>query len=196
MREVELKSVAPDPDRTVAELRAAGAVLALEGRLCDSRYDTPDRALLARDHVLRLREFTDREGPRASVDWKGPTTLVDGYKVREELSSEIGEPGQFARILDRLGYVVIREVHRNISQFEFRGAVTRVERYPRMDALIEVEGEPAAIEAAIAAMGLPRAGFTPERLQDFVARFEARTGSRAALCDRELAGDYRFDANA
>ena len=196
MREVELKSVVPDPDGTVAALRAAGAVLALEGRLIDSRYDTPDRALLTRDHVLRLRVFTGAEGSQASLDWKGPTTLVDGYKVREELSSSIGDPDAFARILERLGYVVIREVQRNISQLEFRGTIARVERYPRMDALVEIEGEPAAIEAAIVGAGLPRAAFTPERLQDFVARFEARTGRRAALCDRELAGDYRYDANA
>jgi predicted adenylyl cyclase CyaB len=196
MREVELKSVVPDPDRTVAALRAAGAVIALEGRLCDSRYDTSDRALLSRDHVLRLRVFAGAGTSAASLDWKGPTALIDGYKVREELSSGIGDPDAFARILDRLGYVVIREIHRDIAQFDYCGAVVRVERYPRMDALVEIEGEPAAIEAAIAGSGLPRAAFTPERLQDFVARFEERTGQRAALCDRELAGDYRYDANA
>jgi len=99
-------------------------------------------------------------------------------------------------MLDGLGYVVIREVQREISQFEFRGAVVRVERYPRMDALVEVEGEPAAIESAIAGTGLPRAGFTAERLSDFVLRFEARSAQRAALSDRELAGDYRYAANA
>ena len=55
---------------------------------------------------------------------------------------------------------MIREIHRDIAQFEYRGAIVRVERYPRMDTLVEVEGEPAAIEAAIAATGLPRAGFT------------------------------------
>jgi hypothetical protein len=92
--------------------------------------------------------------------------------------------------------VVIREIQRDIVQFAWLGATVRVERYPRMDALIEVEGEPAAIEAAIAGTQLPRTGFTSERLQDFVARFEARTGQRAALCDRELAGDYRYSANA
>jgi adenylate cyclase class IV len=196
MREVELKSVTADPDRAVAALRAAGAVPALEGRLSDMRYDTPGRALLARDHVLRLRVFAGDAGSHASLDWKGPTTVVDGYKVREELSTGIGDANVLARILDGLGYVVIREVERRISQFEFRGAVLRLERYPRMDALVEVEGEPAAIEAAIAGAGLSRAEFTPERLQDFVLRFEARTGLRAALCDRELAGDYRYDANA
>jgi adenylate cyclase class IV len=192
MREVELKSVVPDPAATIASLRAAGAAQGLEGRLSDARYDTPDRALLARDHVLRLRAFAGTPAPFATLDWKGPTAVAGGYKVREELSSGTTDAGVLAELLGRLGYVVIREVDRHISQFQCRGATVRIERYPRMDALIEVEGEPAAIEAAIADTRLPRGGFTSERLQDFVARFESRTGQRAALCDRELAGDYRY----
>lgn len=196
MREVELKSVVADPDRLIAGLRAAGAVTVLEGRLNDTRYDTAERVLLARDHVLRLRVFADGGGSRASLDWKGPTSQSGGYKVREEISSGIGDADALARILDGLGYVVIREVQRDISQFEFHGAVVRVERYPRMDALVEVEGDPAAIESAIAGTGLPREGFTAERLSDFVVRFEARSLQRAALSDRELAGDYRYASNA
>jgi predicted adenylyl cyclase CyaB len=196
MREVELKCVTPDPDRTVAALRAAGAEPEYEGRLSDARYDTPDRALLSRDRVLRLRIFTGSPVPFASVDWKGPTTVTGGYKVREELSTAIDDSLALAQILGSLGYVVIREIDRDISQFKCRGATVRVERYPRMDALVEVEGEPGAIEAAIADTQLPRSGFTSERLQDFVLRFESRAGLRAAICDRELAGDYRYASNA
>lgn len=196
MREVELKCVVPDPERAVATLRAAGAVPVCDGRLRDVRYDTPDRALLARDHVLRLRVFTGSPASSATLDWKGPTSVAAGYKVREELSAGADDAEVLAQLLDRLGYVVIREIDRDIVQFAWRGASVRVERYPRMDALIEVEGEPAAIEAAIADAQLPRAAFTSERLQDFVMRFESRTGLRAALCDRELAGDYRYAANA
>ena len=196
MREVELKSVVADPGAAVAALRGAHAEMVMEGRLSDTRYDTSDRALLARDHVLRLREFIGHPGPAASIDWKGPTGYADGYKVREEFSSTVGDGVALASILAGLGYVVIREIHRDIWQYRLHGAVVRVERYPRMDALIEVEGEPAAIEAAIAALKLPRAGFTSARLTDFVARFEARTGERAAICDRELAGDYQFAPNA
>lgn len=196
MREVELKSVVPDPPATVAALRAAGAVQQLDGKLSDARYDTADRALIARDHVLRLRVFAGSPAPFATLDWKGPTGVADGYKVREELSAATGEPAVLADVLSRLGYVVVREIDRHITQFRCRGATVRVERYPRMDTLIEVEGEPAAIEAAIADTHLPRAGFTTERLQDFVLRFESRTGERAALSDRELTGDYRYASNA
>ena len=95
-------------------------------------------------------------------------------------------------MLERLGYVVIREIDREIEQYEVLGAVCRVERYPRMDVLLEVEGTPEAIEAAIAAAGMTRADFSSERLPEFILRYEARTGQRAAICKRELDGDYRF----
>jgi adenylate cyclase class IV len=154
-----------------------------------------ERTLLAKDHVLRIREFSGADATTATLDWKGPTSYAGGYKVREEISATIGDAKIFAQLLGGLGYVVIREIDRHISQFEIHGATVRIEEYPRMDALAEVEGDPAAIEAAIAATGLPRAGFTTERLQDFVMRFESR-GQRAALSERELAGDYRYAANA
>ena len=72
------------------------------------------------------------------------------------------------------------------------GAVVRFEIYPRMDSLVEVEGPPTAIESAIATLGLPREGFTAERLPAFVSRFEMRTGERAALSEAELRGEYQF----
>lgn len=199
MREVELKGILTDDAATKAArgaLELAGARLVFEGRLEDRRYDSADRALALRDHVLRLRVYRDGAGrvERASLDFKGPTGYADGYKVREEHTVAADDPESLARILELLGYVVTREIDRHIAQFEHAGAVVRFERYPRMDTLVEVEGTPEAIERAIGALGVPRDAFTTERLPDFVAKFERRTGQRAALCDRELAGDYRYSA--
>ncbi len=194
MREVELKGVTDDPEAVTRALGAAGAVRVYAGRLRDRRYDTVARALIARDEVLRLRVYDGKGSGDAMLDWKGPTTYADGYKVREEISTSAGDGEVLATMLERLGYEVIREIDREIAQYAVCGATVRIEWYPRMDVLIEVEGEPAAIEAAIAVLGVPRVNFTSERLPDFVARFEARTGQRAAICQREIAGDYRYGA--
>jgi predicted adenylyl cyclase CyaB len=196
MREVELKSVVDDPEALVDLLRAARCEFLLEGWLSDRRYDTPDRALLARDNVLRIREFQGKPESHATLDFKGPTGFDHGYKVREEISTSIDNASTVAQMLAGLGYVVIREIDRAITQVECCGATVRIERYPRMDALVEVEGEPDAIEAAIAVTKLPRAGFTTERLADFVLRYEARTGQRAALCHLELTGEFPYARNA
>lgn len=193
MVEVELKAVVPDLARTRALIEGAGAKPVFTGRLEDRRYDLPDRSLTARDHVLRLRVYRDGTGTRAALDWKGPTGYASGYKLREELSTSLGDADAMIQMLERLGYLVTIEIDREIWQYELDGAVIRFERYPRLDDLVEVEGEPQAIERAIERLALPRSSFTAERLPDFVRRFEERTGTRAALSDGELAGDFHYD---
>ena len=196
MIEVELKSVVDDVDRCRERLEAAGAVLSFAGRLEDRRYDSSDRSLALRDHVLRTRAYRDAVGRvRAELGWKGPTEYVAGYKQREEIGVNVDEPLALAQLLDRIGLVVTMAIDREIWQYELAGAIVRFERYPRMDDLVEVEGDPDAIERAIAILALPRGGFTSERLPEFVRRFEERTGERAALSDGALAGTVTYDTN-
>lgn len=192
MREVELKGVVADAAALRERLLVAGAREVYRGLLLDARYDLPSRELLAKDHVLRLRVYEDASGRRAVLDWKGPTGYDTGYKVREEISTPCGDGVAMAELLARMGYVVIREIDREIEQFEVQGTTCRIERYPRMDVLLEIEGEPEAIEAVITLVGMTRAEFTSERLPEFILRYEARTGERAAICRRELTGDYRY----
>lgn len=195
MLEVEVKSVVDDLARRRAMVEAAGATLTYEGQLADRRYDTPDHALLARDHVLRTRVYAGgADAARVELDWKGATQREGGYKMREELETRVDDPDALATILQRLGYVVTIAIDREIAQYDLNGAMIRFERYPRMDDLVEVEGTPAQIERAVAALGLPRDGFTSERLPDFVKRFEARTGKPAVLSNAELRGDVHYDA--
>jgi predicted adenylyl cyclase CyaB len=193
--EVELKSVVDDLERRRRAVESAGGRLTFQGQLTDRRYDTADRALHARDHVLRTRTYTDASGSRAELDWKGPTHREGGYKRREEIEVKVGEPDALATMLARLGYRVTMEIDREIVQYTLHDAMVRFECYPRMDILVEVEGAPAQIERAIAELGLPRDGFTTERLPDFVRKFEARSGVPAVLSLAELRGDAHYDAS-
>lgn len=192
MREVELKGVIDDVESARAALVAAGATLVEQGTLSDLRFDTPDFRLRDRDEVLRIRSLAHGAETQDRLDFKGAATYPGGFKVREESGVVIGDGRTLREILEALGYVVTREIERQIESWGIEGAVVRFEWYPRMDVLAEVEGEPAAIERAIAIMRLPRRAFTTERLSDFVRRFEARTGQRAALCRREVSGDFRY----
>jgi adenylate cyclase class IV len=191
--EVELKAVVPDLAAARARVEAAGGTLLFVGLLEDRRWDTAARHLMRGDEVLRTRVATPRAGApgtaHASLDFKGPTRRERGYKVREERSTPIGDASVLALVLTRAGFVVTREVDREIAQYALHDAVVRFEVYPRLDVLVEVEGTPDAIERAIAVLGIDRAAFGAGRLTDFVAAFERRTGTRAALSRRELAGD-------
>src|SRR5688572_22655760 len=192
MRETELKAVVPDEAACVDRLVPARARLVQEGRLIDRRYDFPDRHLTARDKVLRLRVRQNGTDIVASLDWKGPASFAGGYKHRDETTLKIDEPAQMAGILEAVGFIVTRAIDRDIRTFQLGQAMLRFERFPRMDTLLEVEGPEPAIEEAIKASGLPRESFNADRLFQFVQRFEARTGKRAAICDDELAGNFRY----
>ena len=196
MREVELKAVVDDLAERKKKIEAAGAALSFEGKISDRRYDFATRELTGRDEVLRTRRYQNSASTTTYLDWKGPTEMRDGYKMREEFTTPVEDFDSFEKILEKLGLELTWEIDREISQYELAGAVIRFETYPRMDVLVEVEGEPDAIEAAIDAIGLPRGMFTSERLADFVNAFEHRTGVRAAVSDRELKEDYSFRSSS
>ena len=190
-RELELKAVVPDPDEFRRRMREAGAEARFAGRMDDVRYDR-GAELAPRDEVLRVRTYHHRDGSVESVvAWKGPTRRSpEGYKLREEIELPVaaGEPG---RLLEALGYRPVHVVEREVEIWRLGAATARLERYPRMDVLVEVEGEPAAIERAIVASGIPRSAFTAESLAEFVRRFQERTGVPAELSGGAIAGTRR-----
>ena len=186
MREVELKAVVDDLAERRKRIEAAGAALSFEGKIADRRYDFASGELSSRDQVLRVRRYIGRPSTQTCLDWKGPTEFRDVYKVREEITTPVEDFDSLEQIILRLGLVLTSEIDREIAQYQIGGATIRFEVYPRMDTLVEVEGEPAAIEDAIEALGLPRALFSARRLSDFVEDFEQRTGVQAAISDSDL----------
>jgi predicted adenylyl cyclase CyaB len=181
MREVELKAVVDDLAARRERLENAGAILEYEGMLLDRRYDFDSADLSSHDEVLRLRTYVAGGSVKCYLDWKGPTEVRDVYKTREEISTRVENADALREILARLGFVVTMAIDREIAQYKVHGATVRFETYPRMDVLVEVEGQPGEIEQAIEALGIARGQFTSERLNSFVQRFENRTGVRAAI---------------
>jgi adenylate cyclase class IV len=179
-RELELKAVVPDAERLQQRLREAGAELRSGGRMTDIRYDRGGE-LMRRDEVLRARTYRHADGRVEFVlAWKGPAgRSPEGYKLREEIELSAGaDPGP---LLQALGYRPVHVIEREIEIWHLGDATARLERYPRMDVLVEVEGEPAGIEQVMAASGIPRTQFTADPLVEFVRRFEERTGTPAEL---------------
>src|SRR5207248_1349223 len=68
-------------------------------------------------------------------------------------------------------------IDRRVEVYRLGETVLRLEWYPEMDVLLEVEGEPAGIERAIAATGIAREHFLAESLPHFVARSSRRSSS-------------------
>lgn len=184
MKEYELKArLREEPEAFRRRLRASGWVDTFRGEMSDRRLDTPDRRLEARDEVLRLRRYLPEAGePVSVVGWKGPAEAEEGFKLREELECEVREAGPVRELLGRLGYsAVTLAIDRRIERYEKEGVTLRIEEYPRMDVLVEIEGEPERVRARIPELGLPREAWKPWPLDEFVRRYERRTGSTARL---------------
>jgi adenylate cyclase class IV len=159
--------------------------------MIDVRYDRSGE-LASRDEVLRLRLFRDPAGERAVLAWKGPASISsEGLKIRRELEYEIrsasAPPAAFP---EALGYLPVFTIERYVEYYRLGTADARLEWYPRMDTLIEIEGDVEGIEAGIQATGIPRAAFTPEPLSVFAVRFALRTGTAAAMTLAELAPEH------
>jgi predicted adenylyl cyclase CyaB len=180
--ELELKARVDDPAALEATLADAGAELAFRGEMVDRRYDRAGK-LERRDEVLRLRIYQPDTGAPAFgvLGWKGPVSVRDGYKHREEHEVPVGQPEATRVILERLGFQVVLRIDRKIAEYRLHGATVRIEWYPAMDVLVEIEGEPDAIERTVRATGLARDRFLPEALPHFVTAYERRTGRTARL---------------
>lgn len=186
--ELEVKARVTDVAALRRALRRAGARLEFHGRMSDRRYDHSGR-LARRDDVLRLRVYRpDGRGEQAShavLAWKGAASTRGGrgggYRLRAELEIGVADPDAMDLLLSRLRFRVSKKIDRRIEVYRLGAATLRLERYPRMDTLLEVEGPPAAIERAVAATGLPRERFLAESLPHFVAAYRRRTGRKARL---------------
>lgn len=182
--ELELKAVIPDPEALRARIHSAGGRMRFRGRMSDRRFDRGGE-LAARDEVLRVRSYLHPDGHREAVlGWKGPVRRSpDGYKQREEVELPIAGDGDTLshRFLAALRFQVVHAIDREVEIYDVGGATVRLERYPDMDPLLEIEGGPDEIEGAIRLSGIRRDAFSAESLTEFVRRFEARTGRPAVL---------------
>jgi adenylate cyclase class IV len=177
-----VKARVEQPDALRTALERAGATLEFAGDMIDRRFDRAG-SLAARDEVLRLRVYRAATGGPATgvLGWKGPQSTRDGYRHRRETEARVADPDQVVTILEQLGFTVAVQIDRRVEVYRLGDTVLRLEWYPAMDVLLEVEGPPAGIERAIAATGLTRERFVPESLPYFVTAYEARTGRSAVL---------------
>jgi predicted adenylyl cyclase CyaB len=184
--EVEVKARITDIRGLRRALKRAGARLEFRGRMADRRYDRR-RDLIRRDEVLRLRTYrpAGRGKPRAVLTWKGAATERDRYRHRPELELDVPNSAALHAVFTRLRYRVTLAIDRRVEVYRLGRATLRLERYPRMDTLLEIEGPPPAIERAIAATGLPRARFLTKSLPYFTGAYRRRTGRSARLADRD-----------
>jgi hypothetical protein len=87
-----------------------------------------------------------------------------------------------------LGYTVVESIDRYVEVYELEGTVARIEWFPRMDTLVEIEGTPEGIESLIQLSGLDRQNCLADSLATFSRRYQERTGQPGILAEDMLVG--------
>ena len=187
--ELELKAVVRDLDALRAALGRAGATRVFRGMMRDRRLDRAGH-LVANDRILRLRTYeAEAGGAHSELTWKRRTvTTPAGYKQSEELECGVDNGTSALAIFQALGYEVVHAIDRFVEVWRHVDAGARLEWYPRMDLLLEIEGSPQGMEHLIVALGLDRRECLPDTLTEFAARYAARTRQRAVWTEAELSG--------
>lgn len=173
MTEIEVKIRIGDAKDAREKILALGAAVARERHLeKNTLFDFASGALRDGGRALRLRTA----GKRATLTFKGERRKSRSFKVREELETQVRDPGQARKILRALGL-------RETFAYEKRRTVFRKARLTvALDEtaagnFIELEGERHEIVRFARALGYARADFITS---DYVEILSERKGTGAA----------------
>lgn len=129
-------------------LERAGFVLKTPSTLeVNVVYDTPDRALRQSGRVLRLREY----GNARVLTFKGPAVAAK-HKTRLEIETSVGSTDVLAAVLAELGYSAVFRYEKRRAEYRLDGGSATLDDTP-IGVFVELEGEPAWIDASAATMG-------------------------------------------
>lgn len=161
---------------TIRQLEDCGVQLTLEqARHFEDNwlFDTPDRQLLARGAVLRVRTVRDETGESGLLTLKEkapPDAPASQFKLRLETETSLDAPTQAMEILQRLGYEKsfryqkYRTVYRAVLS-DGHNVHVMADETPLGD-FLELEGAETAIAQVVAKLGVTPADYI---LQSYIA---------------------------
>jgi adenylate cyclase, class 2 len=151
--ETEVKLRVADVETARRHVRGLGAFLAQPRHFEDNLvFDDEGGRLAQSGCLLRLRTTSGGN----SVTFKGPRTVVEGVKRREEIESRVDDPAAFRAILERLGLRVTFRYQKYREVYESEAVEIVVDETP-IGVFLEIEGPLEEIHEAARAMG-----FEPE----------------------------------
>jgi adenylate cyclase class 2 len=145
--EIKLRVAGPEPAREA--LARLGASRVRPRHLEDNLLlDDAAGSLAAAGLLLRLR----RTPGEAVMTFKGPRSEAGGIKSREEIEVVVADAEAAEAILARLGFRGVFRYQKYRESYLWQDAEIVVDETP-IGTFLEIEGTPAAIHAASAALG-------------------------------------------
>jgi adenylate cyclase class 2 len=155
-QELEVKFYLRDLPALRARLEGLGAHLVQERvHEINLRFDTPGSTLINSGRLLRLRQDN-----QAHITYKGPGSVQDGARLRQELEFTVGDFAMAQAVIEALGYQVV------LMYEKYRAAYQGAPGQPLSEVLVtldempygyfaEIEGpDGPSIQVAAAQLGL------------------------------------------
>lgn len=108
------------------------------------RFDTADRSLSSKNHVLRLRRDS-----RNRITYKSPGQMVEGLLERKEIEFQIDDFEAARRMFEALGYSSFLSYEKFRETFELDSVSVTLDEMP-FGNFVELEGPDAAHVQALA----------------------------------------------
>jgi len=145
--EKEVKFYISDQPALKDRLLSLGAVLVQpRTRETNYRFDTPDGALSMSGRALRLRHDL-----RDILTFKGPSSTVDGVRVRPEYEVEVDNLGNAWLILQGLGYELVVSYEKWRAVYRLNDLSITLDELPYGN-FAEIEGDDTAVIRSTAAV--------------------------------------------
>ncbi len=164
--EIEVKLPAADLAEVRRRLEELGATLEKERHdESNDLFDDAAGSFAGSGRALRLR----RAQGRGILTFKGAAKFTQGVKSREERETVVGEPGEMEAILERLGFRRKFRYEKRREEWRYSDCDVALDETP-IGNFVEIEGDPAAIRRAVAALALDFASAIPYSYAGLYAR--------------------------
>jgi adenylate cyclase class 2 len=173
--EIELKFRVEDPAVLEARLRDIGFQQITPSTFeSNTLYDTPDRSLRERGHLLRLREYggrwtlTHKEHPPVEEDTR--------YKRRIETETTLADGDALAHIFLSLGLQPVFRYEKWRSEWAHSTGHLVLDQTP-IGIYAELEGDPAWIDESLQKLGIDPETCTTDSYGKLFQKWRDRTNS-------------------
>jgi len=179
--EIELKFSVDDLATLEQKLHALGFHLDTPRTFeSNTLYDTPDRTLRARKELLRIRQYgatwtlTHKAQPPGSEN-----SDATKYKTRIETETQLADGEALATVFSQLGYIPVFRYEKFRAEWsDATGGHLVLDETP-IGIFAELEGDPAWIDATLAALKIPAELCTTESYGKLFLTWKERTQSKA-----------------
>lgn len=177
-KEKELRGKIDDLNKFRDQLNIAGAKMSQKGFMQDYYFDNPFLNLKSKNQKLRIRAIDYK---LIQLCWKGPISVDKQTKIREEIEVGVKNVEPLIKIFEKLGFQNTRFYERYFETYLLYDVKIRIEQFPIMDILFEIEGEQHLINRAVTHLNISKDVFGPKTLVSFIKEYEIRNGTPAKL---------------